>query len=502
MKKSISPEKVVLYARVSSKEQEKEGFSIPAQLELLRNYATKNSMIILKEFEDVETAKCQGRTNFNEMLKYIKNSKECNTILVEKTDRLYRNIPDYATVDDLGIDIHFVKENTIISQNSHSSEKFMQGIKVLMARQYIQNLGEEVTKGLTQKAKDGYVTGKPPYGYTKHFNDKKTSYIDEETAPYVVRAFELYAQGNISLRALSQKLYDEGFIYKPNTPKAYKTQLENILKNPFYYGMVVFKKTLYAGKHQPLISKDLFDRTQLAFRKDNKPKHFEPREFLFAGMVKCSKCGCNISGEIKKGKYIYYSCTGGRGECEQQHIYIPEAKIEKQIIQALENISITQEHREWITQALKESFNDEEEYTKQQIHSLSVKKQKLKERIDKIYLDKLDGNISEDFWAERHNQWTQDLLTIQSNITAYEKASINFIEQGANFLKICYEMHDLYQFGNCTEKRELINYVLQNLKLEGENIHYDYKKPFDIFGAGLNRNKKLPRLDSNQQPTG
>ena len=152
MKKSISPEKVVLYARVSSKEQEKEGFSIPAQLELLRNYATKNSMIILKEFEDVETAKCQGRTNFNEMLKYIKNSKECNTILVEKTDRLYRNIPDYATVDDLGIDIHFVKENTIISQNSHSSEKFMQGIKVLMARQYIQNLGEEVTKGLTQKA--------------------------------------------------------------------------------------------------------------------------------------------------------------------------------------------------------------------------------------------------------------------------------------------------------------------------------------------------------------
>ena len=64
MKKSISPEKVVLYARVSSKEQEKEGFSIPAQLELLRNYATKNSMIILKEFEDVETAKCQGRTTF------------------------------------------------------------------------------------------------------------------------------------------------------------------------------------------------------------------------------------------------------------------------------------------------------------------------------------------------------------------------------------------------------------------------------------------------------
>ena len=61
--------KVVLYARVSSKEQEKEGYSIPAQLELLRNYATKQNMKIVKEFEDVETAKCAGRTNFNEMIK-------------------------------------------------------------------------------------------------------------------------------------------------------------------------------------------------------------------------------------------------------------------------------------------------------------------------------------------------------------------------------------------------------------------------------------------------
>lgn len=99
--------KVVLYARVSSKEQEREGYSIPAQLELLRNYASKHNMKIVKEYEDVETAKCTGRTNFNEMIKFLKSSKDCKTILVEKTDRLYRNIPDYATVDDLKIDIVF-----------------------------------------------------------------------------------------------------------------------------------------------------------------------------------------------------------------------------------------------------------------------------------------------------------------------------------------------------------------------------------------------------------
>src|SRR3954454_19944311 len=80
---------VVLYARVSSKDQEKEGFSIPAQLRLLRDYATNRGLVIAQEFTDVETAKASGRTNFNEMLLYLKKHPTvCRTILVEKTDRL------------------------------------------------------------------------------------------------------------------------------------------------------------------------------------------------------------------------------------------------------------------------------------------------------------------------------------------------------------------------------------------------------------------------------
>lgn len=438
--------KVVLYARVSSKEQEKEGFSIPAQFELLRNYANTHNMIILKEFEDVETAKCQGRTHFTEMLKFLKTSKDCNTILVEKTDRLYRNLPDYVTVDALPLELHFVKEGCIISPTSHSSEKFMHGIKVLMARQYVQNLSEEVKKGLTQKAKEGYVTGKQPYGYKKI--DKRQCIIDEQTAPYVKRAFELYSEGNISLRTLANKLFEEGFIYTPNKPKAFKTQLEHILKNKFYYGVIEYMGEIYKGKHEPLISKEMFDNAQKAFRKDNKPKHTVAKNFLFAGMIKCSKCGCNISGEIKKSKYIYYSCTGGRGECEQQHKYISEKKIEEQLLQAISNINITNEHSNWILQALKDSFKDEKAYSEERLKSLQTQKQILKDRIDNIYLDKLDKKISDEFWQEKHNKWTQDLLVVQSNITKYEQANINFIEQGENFIKICNNVDSEEAFDN------------------------------------------------------
>ena len=98
----------------------------------------------------------------------------------------------------------------------------------------------------------------------------------------------------------------------------------------------------------------------------------------------------------------------------------------------------------WISSVLAESFKDEQRYTKERINSLNTQKQKPRERIDKIYLDKLDGKISEDFWPDRYNKWTQDLFAIQNAITAHEKTNINFIEMGTKFLKICNEVEALW----------------------------------------------------------
>ena len=100
--------KVVIYARVSSREQEREGFSIPAQLKLLKEYALKNGFQIVQEYSDAETAKKAGRTNYNAMLEYLKANPEVKTVLVEKTDRLYRNFKDYVTLEDYDLEVHLV----------------------------------------------------------------------------------------------------------------------------------------------------------------------------------------------------------------------------------------------------------------------------------------------------------------------------------------------------------------------------------------------------------
>jgi site-specific DNA recombinase len=155
----------VIYARVSSKEQEKEGFSIPAQLKLLKEYAAAQGFVVAQEYVDVETAKQTGRTAFGEMVGYLKEHPTIRVMLVEKTDRLYRNLKDWVTVDELDVEIHFPKEGVVLSRDSRSSEKFVHGIKVLMAKNYIDNLSEEARKGMQEKAEQGIWPTKSPLGY-------------------------------------------------------------------------------------------------------------------------------------------------------------------------------------------------------------------------------------------------------------------------------------------------------------------------------------------------
>lgn len=140
--------KAVIYARVSSREQEKGGYSIPAQIELLQEYAKKNNLEIVEIFREAETARKAGRKQFNAMLKFLDKNPTVQNLLVEKTDRLQRNFKDYVTLDDYKhVAIHFVKEGEIISENATRSQKFTHGLKVLLAKDYADNLSEEVRKG-------------------------------------------------------------------------------------------------------------------------------------------------------------------------------------------------------------------------------------------------------------------------------------------------------------------------------------------------------------------
>lgn len=197
---SYSQKNCVLYTRVSSKEQEKEGFSIPAQQKLLRTYAIESQFLVAKEFQDIETARQSGRVGSADMMNFLTANPTIKTLLVEKTDRLYRNLKDWVTIDELDLEIHFVKENEVLSDSSRSSEKFMHGIRVLMAKNYIDNLSEETRKGMNEKAEQGIWPSFAPLGYLNITGDdgKKIIIPDKDNAQFIVQLMNGMAQENIA----------------------------------------------------------------------------------------------------------------------------------------------------------------------------------------------------------------------------------------------------------------------------------------------------------------
>ena len=185
---------------------------MPAQLNLLHGYALERGFVIDREFLDVETAKHTGRPGFEEMLAYLAAQDSCNVILVEKTDRLYRNLRDYVSLDDFKPEIHFVKENFIFSENSHSGERFLHGIKVLMAKDYIDNLSEETSKGMLEKARQGTWPSAAPAGYVNvQVSDRRRLALEPDRAPIIAEMFRRYATGEHGLATLADRALERGY---------------------------------------------------------------------------------------------------------------------------------------------------------------------------------------------------------------------------------------------------------------------------------------------------
>ena len=127
-----------------------------------RTNADERRLSVTAEFVDVETAGRAGRPGFEAMLAHLEKNHDCRTVLVEKTDRLYRNLRDWVTLDELGLEVHLVKEGAVLSEDSVSSEKFVHGIKVPVAKNFLDNLSEETRKGMRVKARQGMWPSQAP----------------------------------------------------------------------------------------------------------------------------------------------------------------------------------------------------------------------------------------------------------------------------------------------------------------------------------------------------
>ena len=297
----------------------------------MQGYATSNRLAITNEYVDIETAKESGRSKFEEMLRFLKSHPTVRIILVEKTDRLYRNLKDWVRLDDYDVEIHLVKEGTVLSRNSRSSEKFMHGIKVLMAKNYIDVLSEEIRKGMLEKAEQGIWPSRAPLGYLNVIgaDGKRTITVDPKFGPIIAQLFGWYATGTYSLKDLGKKADEAGLAYRKSGRPISISNLHDLLRNRMYTGDFEWNGRFYSGKHEPLVTRDLWERVQGVLQHRNASKTHTGRDFPFSGAIVCGHCGCAMVGELKKKKYVYYHCTGYKGKCPEP--YVRQEVIEEQL---------------------------------------------------------------------------------------------------------------------------------------------------------------------------
>jgi site-specific DNA recombinase len=190
-----------------------------------------------------------------------------------------------------------------------------------------------------------------PIGYINNLQTHRIE-IDPVRGPLITRLFELYASEKFSLKALTAKAFAVGLTHPRGNRRLYKSDTHRILQNPIYFGDFVWLEKRYEGCHEPLVTRERFDQVQAVLRR--KPRARYPKQrHAFMGLLKCALCGCTMTAEKKKGKYIYYRCTGFHGACG--NTYIREERLAELLGSVIQPVQITADIAEGIAKHLRAS---------------------------------------------------------------------------------------------------------------------------------------------------
>ena len=501
--------KTAIFCRVSSKEQEETGYSLPAQEKFLRDYADKQGLEVAKVFAISESAagKIQRKT-FNEMIDYVRKKNICS-IVVETTDRLTRNFSDVPIIDKWVTEnsehqIHLVKEGTILHNNSPSHEVFMWRVKVGTAEYYVRLLSENVKKGQKEKLAQGWIPTKPPLGYkTVGETGHKIHVIDEGTASLVRKMFEVYASGNYSIKALAKKMYEEG-MRSPKGNKLVISRTHSLLRDPFYMGKIRWNDEIYEGKHQPLISKELFDKVQAMLKSKTTPK-YRKHNYLFQGMIRCAGCNGLITWEEQRGHH--YGHCNHYHDCDQK-AWVKEPEVEEQLLTAFDSLRLKNRRIvAWLKKALKESHQDEMEYHNSTVGELQIRYEAVQKRMDKLYDDKLDEKITPDFYNRKFKQYSDEKDELTETIKRHSTASTGYLNLGISLYELSQRAREIYLKAKAKdmlkEQKNLMRLVFAKITLDEGKLNWEYSKAFKILSEAVSKTNcsKVRKLDDFQNKT-
>jgi site-specific DNA recombinase len=497
-----APARALIYLRVSTKEQaeaggEAEGYSIPAQREACRRKAEALGAVVVHEFADRgESARTSARPELQRMLAYVAENPVAY-VIVHKVDRLARNRSDdvqiHMALKRAGVTLVSCSENI----DETPSGMLLHGIMSSIAEFYSRNLANEVIKGSVQKAKGGGTIGKAPTGYlnvrrVENGREIRTIEIDTVRAPLMRFAFEAYATGEWTLRALLAEVTRRGLDTTPG-PKTPSRPLvlshfHRLLKHPYYKGVVRYRGVEYPGKHEPLVSEATWDRVQeLLDQKGRSGEKQRQHHHYLKGSVFCGTCGSRLIVSHAKNRhgriYPYFLCIGRqqkRTTCTQSAIRIEEVEqlVEDHYLTIQPTDELLAELRELILDEIATQRTDAEgERDRQQrrIRSLLDERKKL---LDAHYADA----VPLDLLKIEQDRISQGIAAAEERLRAIDIA-FDTVEANLNqAIDFAADWRRAYLTAGTTLRRQLNQAIFKKIWIDDTgNIHSELADPFELL---------------------
>ena len=311
--------KFIAYSRVSSKEQTL-NYSLGSQDGGMLEFCARNDIEIVHEEREDHSARTHStRPGFQRVVDLLRTHPEIEGIVVDFVDRSARNMLDFAYIlEELERTIISVREGEFRPDDPGSM--FHAYMLAAQAKFYSDQLSFRVRRGLAARARDGHFTGVRPLGYLVDETTVPHSTKQDPRRSYIVRElFEIVRSRTLTLDQARDWAAQRG-LHSRSGRILNRSEIHYILRNPAYYGMVRTKDGLFTGKHDPIVSKELFDDVQeiLTRKLGGTMRHANP----FKGLLVCMYCGrqMTLTQKLKRGKiYRYCHCYGPKSECRRPH---------------------------------------------------------------------------------------------------------------------------------------------------------------------------------------
>ena len=466
-----------LYIRKSTDEDDRQVLSLEAQEVELNEFAAREHLHISNTFHESQTAKEPGRPVFNDMLTRVERG-EAEGILAWHPDRLARNSVDGGRIIFL-VDsgkIKTLKSPTFWFEPTPQG-KFMLNIAFGQSKYFVDNLSENTKRGLRQKLRRGEWPGWAPVGY---LNDKLEHIIvtDAERSPLIRKLFERYATGKYSLKDI-QNIANSIGLFSRSGKVLSVSLIQNILSNPFYYGVFRYNGELYEAKHEPIITKKLFESVQKVMANKSRPKKQRKAvEYPFRGLCVCAECGCAITSETQKGHH-YYRCTKKRGACTQK--YVREEILSSEVNDVLEKVSLPPSWADNMLARLDAEREQETQDGTRYAQNLKSEISLCDEKLEKLLNAHLDKLISKEEYVAKKRKLLNRKVEISEQLADFEQSGDYWLEPMRLFILDSKQAKIIASKENLPAKRDFLKKSGSNPLLRDRALVVSWQNPWKIL---------------------